>query len=177
MKICRICGYQIPEGEFNLLEDGWVCPRCGVGKEEFEDSTEPLGGRDPLMLIFRAMTVGLWRVLGNGSQGVTREMGSVIADNIRHGEDPLKSAADYFIEHGFAASISADTENFALNVKNCSFYGFCRSLEEDGVLLSTCPYANTAAAVLERTTGYRYRIKRNKGDHGHIIEFSRISKK
>ena len=97
MKICRICGYQIPEGEFNLLEDGWVCPRCGVGKEEFEDSTEPLGGRDPLMLIFRAMTVGLWRVLGNGSQGVTREMGSVIADNIRHGEDPLKSAADYFI--------------------------------------------------------------------------------
>jgi rubredoxin len=176
MNICRICGYQIPEGEFELLDDGWVCPWCGVGKEEFEDSAESMGGQDPLILLFRAMTVGLWKVLGKGSQAVRRKMGSVIAENINPGDDPVKSVTEYFIEHGFAASISRDAENI-LNVKNCMFYGFCRSLEDDGVLLSTCPYANTAAAALERSRGYRYRIKRKEGEHGHIIELSQISKK
>jgi len=157
------------------MMDG-CAPGVVLGRRSLRIPRSPWGGQDPLILLFRAMTVGLWKVLGKGSQAVRRKMGSVIAENINPGDDPVKSVTEYFIEHGFAASISRDAENI-LNVKNCMFYGFCRSLEDDGVLLSTCPYANTAAAALERSRGYRYRIKRKEGEHGHIIELSQISKK
>ncbi|MCQ8905344.1 MAG: rubredoxin [Methanothermobacter sp.] len=131
-----------------------MCPCCDVGKKEFEDSAESMRVRIPPCSCLGAMTVGLWKVMGEGVSGSYKgRWGFVIAENISPGDDPLKSVTEYFIEHGFAASISRDAENI-LNVKNCRFYGFCRSLEEDGVLLSTCPYANTAAAALERSRVY-----------------------
>lgn len=46
--VCKLCGYiydpgvgdpdnNIPPGtSFEKLPEGWVCPVCGAGKEEFE---------------------------------------------------------------------------------------------------------------------------------------------
>jgi len=46
--VCTVCGYVYdpaigdadsdisPETPFEALPDDWVCPLCGVGKEEFE---------------------------------------------------------------------------------------------------------------------------------------------
>lgn len=177
MYVCRICQYQVPDREFSELDDDWVCPQCGVGRDEFEHSTDSSSPEQPFMLMFRAITESLWKVLGNGSQGVTREMGFVLAEIIDPA-DPVKSTAEYFLRHGFAASIEcSEGEKHVMDVKNCRFYGFCRSLEDDGVTVSTCPYANTAAAALETSTGYRYRIRRLPGEYGHIIELSGVSKK
>jgi len=45
---CTICGYTYdpeagdpdngisPDTEFEALPDGWVCPLCGAGKDQFE---------------------------------------------------------------------------------------------------------------------------------------------
>ncbi len=36
---CSVCGYTYDEGKenktFSELEEDWVCPICGIGKEEF----------------------------------------------------------------------------------------------------------------------------------------------
>ncbi len=39
--VCRTCGYVYDPAEndsveFKDLPDDWVCPMCGVGKEEFD---------------------------------------------------------------------------------------------------------------------------------------------
>lgn len=46
--VCKLCGYvydpavgdpdnNVPAGtSFDKLPEGWVCPVCGAGKEEFE---------------------------------------------------------------------------------------------------------------------------------------------
>ena len=38
--VCKVCGYVYDEEaegtKFEALEEDWVCPLCGVGKEEFE---------------------------------------------------------------------------------------------------------------------------------------------
>lgn len=38
--VCKLCGYvydEVEEGvKFEDLPEDWVCPLCGVGKEEFE---------------------------------------------------------------------------------------------------------------------------------------------
>ena len=38
--ICQVCGYEYDEQaegvNFNDLPDDYVCPLCGVGKEQFE---------------------------------------------------------------------------------------------------------------------------------------------
>lgn len=33
--VCTVCGYEF-EGDFENLPEDWVCPVCGVGKEQFE---------------------------------------------------------------------------------------------------------------------------------------------
>lgn len=42
--VCTICGYVYDEEEtgvpFSQLEETWVCPLCGVGKEMFEKEAE-----------------------------------------------------------------------------------------------------------------------------------------
>lgn len=38
--VCTVCGYVFEETPDKLwadLPDDWVCPLCGVGKEEFEE--------------------------------------------------------------------------------------------------------------------------------------------
>ena len=38
--VCSVCGYEYDEAvegtPFNELPEDWVCPLCGVGKEDFE---------------------------------------------------------------------------------------------------------------------------------------------
>ncbi len=43
--ICKVCGYIYDPSENNNvafadLEDDWVCPECGVGKDQFEPVEE-----------------------------------------------------------------------------------------------------------------------------------------
>jgi rubredoxin len=47
--VCELCGYEYnpakgdidngvePGTEFDELDENWVCPLCGAGKEDFED--------------------------------------------------------------------------------------------------------------------------------------------
>ncbi|MFA6118803.1 MAG: rubredoxin [Parachlamydiales bacterium] len=39
--ICRVCGYVYDPSEnekidFEDLDEDWICPECGVGKDQFE---------------------------------------------------------------------------------------------------------------------------------------------
>lgn len=178
---CQICHYTVPDERFGMLSDDWVCPRCGVSRDEFIHESEAPGedaARPEIILIpmIRALTVGLWKVLGKGSQAVTRDIGKELARNVETDpEDPLGSVARFFLDNGLAGSVEA-REN-VLEVKNCMFYGLCSGLEDDGVLISTCPYTNTAAVVLEEVNGSRYKIKKLPGEYGHVIELSAVSKK
>ena len=43
--ICTVCQYEYDPAEhdgvaFENLPDDWVCPICGVGKDQFEDVAE-----------------------------------------------------------------------------------------------------------------------------------------
>ena len=53
--VCEVCGYVYdpelgdPDGgidpgtSFDDIPDDWVCPECGVGKDEFEEKKKDLG--------------------------------------------------------------------------------------------------------------------------------------
>ena len=40
--VCSVCGYVYDEGKekqtFSDLPDSWVCPLCGVGKDQFSET-------------------------------------------------------------------------------------------------------------------------------------------
>ena len=43
--VCVVCGYVYDPAEhdgvaFEDLPDDWVCPTCGVGKDQFEEAAE-----------------------------------------------------------------------------------------------------------------------------------------
>jgi rubredoxin len=35
--VCKVCGYVYEGDDFEDLPDDWVCPLCGVGKDQFEE--------------------------------------------------------------------------------------------------------------------------------------------
>ena len=35
--LCKVCGYVYEGDDFEDLPDDWVCPLCGVGKDQFEE--------------------------------------------------------------------------------------------------------------------------------------------
>lgn len=35
--VCKVCGYVYKGDDFEDLPDDWVCPLCGVGKDQFEE--------------------------------------------------------------------------------------------------------------------------------------------
>lgn len=39
--VCNVCGY-VYDGDvpFNQLPEDWVCPLCGVGKDEFTEQDQ-----------------------------------------------------------------------------------------------------------------------------------------
>lgn len=196
---CDICGYiydpetgdeenNIKAGiDFYDLPSDWVCPQCGIDMEQFipVDKISSSDGEGPMALMILALTNGLWNISGRGSYSVTREIGRVFVNELKkegvefkNSDSSLESVKDYFLRNKFAGGVSYDiTEKGAeLEIKNCRFFGICKQLETQGVLITTCPYTNTAAMALEESTGYRYRIKKEQKGYGHHIDLERVSK-
>lgn len=197
---CEICSYIYdskhgdPEQniaavtDLNDLSSTWVCPQCGVGKENFyplgEDAPVP-SGEAPQNIMIMALTQSLWQICGRGSCAVTREIGKlfiaqlksqgITLDNEKHALEMVK---DYFIQvNKFARTMDYEInkDTVELEVKNCRFFGICSKLEDQSVLITTCPYSNTAAAALEEVNGFRYRIEKTQKDFGHSIVLTPIS--
>lgn len=198
---CEICHYIYdsekgdPEHGFEAglsiedLPEDWACPICGLGKEclqPVEDKTKAPMGELPLNLMVLALTRGLWTISGRGSYSVTREIGRTFLKELKKTDmefkDPesaLKSVKTYFIDlHRFARDMEYEVrdKDVELTVKNCRFFGLCKQLEDQGVLITTCPYTNTSSVALEEVTGYRYRINKEKSGYGHKITLKPVSK-
>lgn len=198
---CEICHYIYdsetgdPEHGFEPglstehLPEDWTCPICGLGKEclqPIEDKTDVPKGELPLNLMVLALTRGLWTISGRGSYSVTREIGRTFLKELKKTDmelkDPesaLKSVKTYFINmHRFARDMDYEVREgeIELQVKNCRFFGLCKQLEDQGVLITTCPYTNTSSIALEDVTGYRYRINKEKTGYGHKITLKPVSK-
>lgn len=199
--LCDICNYiyDSDKGDFQYgfkagidlfdLPSSWVCPVCGVEKDQFY----PLGdeklipqGESPLGLMMMALTSSLWKICGRGSCAVTREIGRLFTRQLKNmgitltnEEEALKLVKKYFIQgNKFALDMDYDIKDdeVELEIKNCRFFGLCSQLEDQKVLISTCPYSNTAAAALEEVTGYRHRISKEQKGYGHKIHLKRVSK-
>jgi rubredoxin len=197
---CEICGYIYDPAtgdaeyeieasiDFNELDPAWVCPRCGIEKDQFllvEDKKTGTEGEGPMALMILALTNGLWTISGRGSYSVTREIGRVFINELKkegikfkESRSSLESVKEYFIKNKFAGDIHYNlTEKGAeLEIKNCRFFGICKQLENEGVLITTCPYTNTASMAMEESTGYRYRINKEQKGYGHRIELKKLSK-
>ena len=197
---CEICSYiydsKQGDPEQNIaaatdLEDlpsAWVCPQCGVGKENFypmsEDSPVP-PGEAPQNIMIMALTQSLWQICGRGSCAVTREIGKLFITQLKsqgitldNKEHALEMVKDYFIQaNKFARALEYEIkeDTVEMEVKNCRFFGTCSKLEDQSVLITTCPYSNTAAAALEEVSGFRYRIEKTQKDFGHHIILTPIS--
>jgi rubredoxin len=197
---CEICSYIYdseqgnPENgilkgiDLNDLPSTWVCPQCGVGKENFyllaEDSPVP-PGEAPQNIMIMALTQSLWQICGRGSCAVTREIGKLFITQLKSQgieldseEHALEMVKDYFIQvNKFARALDYEIkeDNVEIEVKNCRFFGTCSKLEDQSVLITTCPYSNTAAAALEEVNGFRYRIEKTQKDFGHHIVLTPIS--
>lgn len=117
---CEICSYIYdsnngdPEKDItagtNLddLPSRWICPLCGVGKENFyqlnENAAVP-SGEAPQNIMIKALTQSLWQICGRGSCAVTREIGKLFFTQLKtqgitlHSEeDVMKMVNDYFIQ-------------------------------------------------------------------------------
>lgn len=174
--------------EFNSLSESWVCPICGIEKDQFyplDDERRGSEGEGPMALMILALTYGLWNISGRGSYSVTREIGRTFINEIKNtgieftdDKTALQNVKDYFIRNKFARDMEYEIkdEEVELEIKNCRFFGLCKQLENQGVLITTCPYTNTSAMALEETTGYRYRINKEQKGYGHKISLNRVSK-
>lgn len=197
---CDICSYIYdsvkgdPENgieagiDLKDLPSSWVCPICGIEMDQFyplEDARQGSEGGGPMALMILALTYGLWKISGRGSHSVTREIGRSFINELKNtgikfvdSELALKSVREYFIKNKFARDIEyrIKDDEAELEIKNCRFFGLCKQLENQGVLITTCPYTNTAAMALEESTGYRYRISKEPKGYGHKINLKRVSK-
>jgi hypothetical protein len=138
-----------------------------------------------MALIILALTYGLWKISGRGSYSVTREIGRAFINEIKNtgaeltdDKIALQNVGEYFIRNKFARDMEYEfkDDEVEIEVKNCRFFGLCKQLEAQGVLITTCPYTNTSAKALEETTGYRYRINKEQKGYGHKICLNRVSK-
>ena len=198
---CEICNYIYdsqkgdPEYgfeagvDFEELPEDWICPICGVGKELFtpvEDANPTPPGESPLILMMMALSKSLWQICGRGSCAVTREIGRLFIQQLKNEgrvpdteEEALELVKEYFINSNkFALDLDYHftEEGVEMEGKNCRFYGICSKLEDQKILISTCPYSNTAAAALEEVTGFRHRISKEPSGYGHKIYLKKVSK-
>ena len=197
---CDICSYIYDSNEgdpengveagtdFKDLPSSWACPICGIEKDQFyplENAKQGSEGEGPMALMILALTYGLWKISGRGSYSVTKEIGRSFINELKNegvkftdSELALKSVKEYFIKNKFARDMdySITEDEAELEIKNCRFFGLCKQLENQGVLITTCPYTNTAAMALEESTGYRYRISKEPKGYGHKIDLKRVSK-
>ena len=197
---CEICGYiyepTTGDEEYGIeagidlfdLPSTWVCPRCGIDRDQFlpvEGKKTGSEGEGPMALMILALTNGLWTISGRGSYSVTREIGRVFIKELKkegvefnESGSALEYVNEYFIRNKFAGDLHYNLveDGAELEIKNCRFFGICKQLENEGVLITTCPFTNTAAMTLEETTGYRYRINKEQKGYGHHIDLKRVSK-
>ncbi len=198
---CEICSYiydsqqGTPEHgivagtKLNNLPSSWVCPQCGVGKENFHllrDDAPVQQGEAPQNIMIMALTKSLWQICGQGSCAVTREIGKLFIKqlksqgiNLNKKSEALEMVKNYFINvNKFALDMEYEIKetHTEIEVKNCRFFGICSHLEDQSVLVTTCPYSNTAAAALEEVDGFRHRIEKTQKDFGHHIVLTPISK-
>ncbi|MBI4814511.1 MAG: rubredoxin [Methanobacterium sp.] len=198
---CEICHYIYepengdpengvePGTSFKDIPDDWLCPRCGIDKSSFKLAGREIQaprGKDPLLVMVLGLTQGLWAIAGTGSYAVTRQIGRTFLEELKSkgftfddSETSLESVRSYFVEtHHMAGDIeySFNGDGAQLNVKNCRFFPVCSQLESQGVLITTCPYTNTAARAMEEATGYRFRISKEPNGFGHQIGLKKVSK-
>ena len=198
---CEICHYIYelengdPEGgiepgtSFKDIPSDWLCPRCGIDISSFNRMGKEFQaprGKDPLLVMVLGLTQGLWTIAGTGSYSVTRQIGRTFLEELKSkgfnfddSKTSLESVRSYFVEtHHMAGNIEytvGDAE-VELKVKNCRFFPVCSQLESQGVLITTCPYTNTAAMAMEEGTGYRFRISKEPQGFGHQITLKKVSK-
>lgn len=86
--VCDICGYVYdpevgdpdsgvsPGTAFEDIPEDWVCPLCGVGKEDFSPEDQKTMVKKELKLFFlwdqsviMKMTTEIWRIYGSKSTG------------------------------------------------------------------------------------------------------------
>lgn len=198
---CEICHYIYepengdPEGgiepgtSFKDITNDWLCPRCGIDKSSFKPMGKEIQaprGKDPLLVMVLGLTHGLWTIAGTGSYSVTRQIGRTFLEELKlngfnfdDSKTSLESVRSYFVEtHHMAGDIeySISDDEVELKVKNCRFFPVCSQLESQGVLITTCPYTNTAARAMEEATGYRFRISKETNGFGHQIRLKKVSK-
>jgi rubredoxin len=197
---CDICSYiydsEVGDPENGIaagvdlkdLPESWICPLCGIGTEHFHplENGALIPQREaPLSLMMMALTRSLWQICGRGSCAVTREIGRLFikqlknSDKLKNEEEALKSVKEYFIDSNkFALDMEyiIKEQEVEVEIKNCGFFGLCSQLEDQKVLISTCPYSNTIAAAMEEVTGYRHRISKEQKGYGHKIFLKRVSK-
>jgi len=196
---CDICNYiydsDTGDSEYGFeagvdlkdLPEIWICPLCGIGAEYFhplEDKALSSRGEAPLSLMMMALTRSLWHICGRGSCAITREIGRLFISQLKNDgkltneEEALKSVKEYFIDSNkFALDMRyiIKEQEVEVEIKNCGFFGLCSQLEDQNVLISTCPYSNTIAAAMEKVTGYRHRISKEQKEYGHKILLKRVS--
>lgn len=82
--VCDVCGYVYdpevgdpdsgvsPGTAFEDIPDDWVCPLCGVGKEDFSPEDQKITIKKELKLFFlwdqwviMTMTLEIWRTYGS----------------------------------------------------------------------------------------------------------------
>ena len=95
---CDICSYIYDssngdpengiEAGTNLkdLPSSWVCPICGIGKDQFfplEDERIGSEGEGLMALMILSLTYGLWTISGRGSYSVTREIGRAFTNELK----------------------------------------------------------------------------------------------
>jgi rubredoxin len=198
--ICNICSYIYdssvgnlengiePQTDLSDLPSDWICPVCGIDKEYFyllEDDAPVPSGEAPQNIMIMALTQSLWQICGKGSCAVTREIGRLFIQQLKYQNikltnkvDALEAVKDYFINvNKFARDMEYQIyeDRCEIEIKNCRFFGICGQLEDQSVLVTTCPYSNTAATALEEVTGFRHRIEKTQKDFGHHIVLKPIS--
>ncbi|MDZ4170574.1 MAG: rubredoxin [Methanobacteriaceae archaeon] len=146
------------------LPYSWICPLCGVGKENFyqlnENAAVP-SGEAPQNIMINVLTKNLWQICGRGSCAVTREIGKLFFTQLKtqgitlhNEEDVMKMVNDYFIRlkvfQGLDYEINEDTIELS---KKLQILWNMWPFRNQSVLLTTYSYSNTAAAALEEVNG------------------------
>lgn len=151
-----------------------------------EQGSSPLD--DPLKIllvgILKGFTTSMWRVSGEGSGGVSRAFGEDLWNlmNARaasigveidksNPESAMEAFSKFLTDiyqsaEGLDYQVSSDT--LEMTVKNCKLHDLTDFLEENDVPRSVgCPYALTAAALMEDVTGEPFVIDSIESEDGN----------
>ena len=104
-------------------------------------------GKGSMALMILALTYGLWNISGRGFCSVTREIERAFVNEIKNNgfeliddKTALQHVREYFIKNKFARDTEHEFkgDEVEFEVKNCRFFGLCKRLENQGVLITIC---------------------------------------